>query len=262
MPAGDFTVAQGPNKGLALEAPASGSLDEVRLDMPRGMRKELATMPSSSRSHPAQQLPASTVIEPQKKILDFIEEYMRERGVAPTHREICQELGFSSYGTVYKHLKLLQEKGFLRRDWNQKRGIQLFGGEAALGKGSTKNLPFYGLIAAGQPIEALNGNELVAVPEHLLSNSGGDHYVLRVVGESMIDEGIHDGDFVIVLRRDSADPGDMAVVLVGDDATLKRFYAEGDLVRLQPANPSMQPIRLPAREVRVQGVVVGVIRRF
>jgi repressor LexA len=212
-------------------------------------------------NHKLEPPPASDLTETQREILEFIEEYLRERGIAPTHREICQKLGFSSYGTVYRHLKLLQEKGFLRRDWNQKRGIELIRGIPD-GEGSARDLPYFGRIAAGRPIESLSGQDYVAVPGHLLSNSGGDHYVLRVVGESMIDEGIHDGDLVIVLRRDSAEPGDMAVVLVGDEATLKRFYSEGDLVRLQPANPAMQPIRLPARDVRVQGVVVGLIRKY
>ncbi len=199
--------------------------------------------------------------ERQKEILEFIQEYRRERGIAPTHREICERFGFSSYGTAYKHLKLLQEKGFLRRDWNQKRGIELL--RAIPGGDSTdRELPFYGRIAAGRPIEALSGSERVAVPGHLLSGRPGDHYVLRVVGDSMIEEGIYDGDFVIVLRRDLAEPGEMVVALIGDDATLKRFYPEGNIVRLQPAHPTMEPIRVPAQNVRVQGVVVGLMRKF
>jgi repressor LexA len=202
--------------------------------------------------------------ERQKEILEFIHEYRRQRGIAPTHREICERFGFSSYGTAYKHLKLLQEKGFLRRDWNQKRGIELLRAIPGGGGDGTPDheIPFLGRIAAGRPIEAVSGNDRVAVPGHLLSNRGGDHYVLRVVGESMIDEGIHDGDFIIVLRRDVADPGEMVVALIGDDATLKRFYPEGEMVRLQPANPIMQPLRVPAREVRIQGVVVGLMRKF
>ena len=103
----------------------------------------------------------------------------------------------------------------------------------------------------------------MTVPGHLLSPRGGEHYVLRVVGESMIEEGIHDGDFVIVLRREVAEPGEMVVALVGgENATLKRFYPEGPVIRLQPANPAMQPIRVPAQDVRVQGVVVGLMRKF
>lgn len=203
----------------------------------------------------------SYLTERQKEILEFIQEYRKDRGIAPTHREICDKFGFSSYGTAYKHLKLLQQKGFLRRDWNQKRGIELIraipGAET-----SERDLPFYGRIVAGRPIEAVANNERVTVPGHLLSQRAGEHYVLRVVGESMIDEGIFDGDFVIVLRRDTAEPGEMVVALIGDDATLKRFYPEGPMVRLQPANPTMEPIRVPARDVRVQGVVVGLMRKF
>lgn len=198
--------------------------------------------------------------ERQKEILEYIQDYRKERGIAPTHREICERFGFSSYGTAYKHLKLLQEKGFLRRDWNQKRGIELL--RAIPGGEGDRDLPFFGRIAAGRPIEALSGGDRVAVPGHLLSGRPGDHYVLRVVGESMIDEGIHDGDFIIVLRRDVAEAGEMVVALIGDDATLKRFYPEGKMVRLQPANPTMEPIRVPAHNVRVQGVVVGLMRKF
>jgi repressor LexA len=206
-------------------------------------------------------LPSMTYLtERQKEILEFIQAYRRERGIAPTHREICEKFGFSSYGTAYKHLKLLQEKGFLRRDWNQKRGIELL--RAIPGGESDSELPFYGQIAAGRPIEAISGSERVAVPGHLLSSRQGEHYVLRVVGESMIDEGILDGDFIIVLRRDTAEPGEMVVALVGDDATLKRFYPEGNMVRLQPSNPTMAPIREPAQNVRIQGVVVGLMRKF
>ncbi|HBL25327.1 MAG TPA: repressor LexA [Acidobacteria bacterium] len=197
--------------------------------------------------------------ERQKEILDFIQEYRKERGISPTHREICEKFGFSSYGTAYKHLKLLQEKGFLRRDWNQKRGIELL--RAIPGEGAHE-LPFFGRIAAGRPIEAISNDERVIVPGHLMGTAQGDHYVLRVVGESMIDEGILDGDFIVVLRRDLAEPGDMVVALVGDDATLKRFYPEGKMVRLQPSNPTMEPIRVPANTVKVQGVVVGLMRKF
>jgi repressor LexA len=200
--------------------------------------------------------------ERQKEILEFVHEYRRERGIAPTHREICERFGYSSYGTVYKHLRLLQEKGFLKRDWNQKRGIELLRAIPSPDFASATELPYHGRISAGRPIEAVPGDEKVAVPAHLLSTRGGEHYVLRVVGESMIEEGIHDGDFVVVLKRDTAEPGEMVIALIGDEATLKRFYPEGDVVRLQPANPTMLPLRVAARDVRVQGVVVGLMRKF
>jgi repressor LexA len=203
--------------------------------------------------------------ERQRDILEFIHRFQHDEGIAPTHREICEEFGYSSYGTVYKHLKLLQEKGYLRKDWNQKRGIELLReipGAEALEMGGGTELPFYGRIAAGQPIEAVANNETLNVPHHLLGRRRGEHYVLEVVGDSMIGEGIFEGDLVIVLQRELAEPGDMVVALVGHDATLKRFYPEGDTIRLQPANPNMQPIRVPAREVKIQGIVVGLMRRF
>lgn len=203
--------------------------------------------------------------ERQKEILEYIQSFQADHGISPTHREICEHFNYSSYGTVYKHLKLLQKKGYIRRDWNQKRGIELVrpvpGSEPA-GGGAEIELPFFGRIAAGRPIEALAGRDRVGVPRHLLGRSG-DHYVLEVVGDSMIDEGIHEGDWVVVSARLEAEPGEMVVALVEEaEATLKRFYPEGARVRLQPANPHMKPIYVPAADVRVQGIVVGLMRRF
>lgn len=202
--------------------------------------------------------------ERQKEILQFIQSFQRENGVAPTHREICDHFGYSSYGTVYKHLKLLQNKGYIRRDWNQKRGIELVGPVPGTEpEGGEVELPFYGRIAAGRPIEAVAGRETLGVPTHLLGRRSGDHYVLEVVGDSMIEEGIHEGDWVVVSRRDQAEPGEMVVALVEDsEATLKRFYPEGDQVRLQPANPAMEALYVPSSDVRVQGIVVGLMRKF
>ncbi len=205
--------------------------------------------------------------ETQKQILEFITEFHERQGIAPTLREICERFGYSSYGTAYKHLKLLAQKGYLRRDWNQKRGLELLrevpGKKTARRPGQTveNELPFLGRIAAGRPIEALPGDETVAIPGHLL-HGRAEHYVLKVVGDSMIGEGIHDGDLVVIERRDKADPGEMVVALVGSDATLKRFFPEGDKVRLQPSNPAMQAIFVPARDLKVQGVVVGLMRKF
>ena len=200
--------------------------------------------------------------ERQKVILEFIAEYQQRHGISPTHREIRDEFGYSSFGTVYKHLKLLQEKGYLHRDWNQKRGLELVRAVPGVQISTGAEVPFLGLIAAGQPIEPLPEREKLAVPHHLFEGQSADHYVLRVSGESMIQEGIYDGDFIVVLRRERAMPGEMVVALVGIEATLKRYYPEGELVRLQPANPEMEPIRVPASEVKVQGVVVGLMRKF
>ena len=195
----------------------------------------------------------------QKQILEFIRDFRREKGYSPTHREICERFGFTSYGTVHKHLKLLESKGFLRRDWNQKRGVELTDSSAGAG---APEIRFLGRIAAGKPIEAVRDEETLAVPPQLLRGPHGEHFVLRVVGDSMVEEGIQDGDLVVVQRRDSATTGDMVVALVDDEATLKRFYPEGEKVRLQPSNQTMAPLLVPAGKVRVQGVAVGLMRRF
>jgi repressor LexA len=206
--------------------------------------------------------------ERQRDILNFIREFSKERGVAPTHREICDHFGFSSYGTVYKHLSLLQKKGLIRRDWNQKRGVELVdqGDEASrsesggAARGNARELPLFGYIAAGRPLEVDLSDETIAVPEHLTSR--GENYVLKVRGDSMVEDGILDGDLVIISRRELADNGEMVVANVNGEVTLKRLYREGERVRLQPANSMMGPIYAAARDVAVQGVVVGLMRRF
>ncbi len=209
--------------------------------------------------------------ERQRDILEFIRNFQKERGIAPTHREICDHFGFSSYGTVYKHLSLLEKKGLIRRDWNQKRGVELVEQEppsaapAREGGGSgtgpaVRELPLFGYIAAGRPLEVDTSDETIAVPEHLTTR--GENYVLKVRGDSMVEDGILDGDLVIIARRDDAHNGEMVVANVSGEVTLKRLYREGERVRLQPANSMMHPIYAAARDVMVQGVVVGLMRRF
>jgi repressor LexA len=198
--------------------------------------------------------------ERQRDILQFIREFQRERGVAPTHREICDRFGFSSYGTVYKHLSLLEKKGLIRRDWNQKRGVELIEKEAQQTPPGVRELPLFGTIAAGQPLEVQQTDETITVPERLTTR--GENFVLKVRGDSMMDDGILDGDYVIIARRERAENGEMVVANVNGEVTLKRLYREGDRIRLQPANSFMNPIYAHARDVSVQGVVVGLMRRF
>jgi repressor LexA len=199
--------------------------------------------------------------ERQRDILEFIREYQQEKGVAPTQREICEAFGFSSYGTVYKHLSLLQKKGLIRRDWNQKRGVELVEPpEAASTEGLARELPFFGYIAAGRPLEVEQGDELVVVPDQLTGR--GENFVLKVRGDSMIDDGIHDGDFVIIARREQAENGEMVVANVAGEVTLKRFYRDKGRVRLQPANAAMAPIFARPEDVSIQGIVIGLMRRF
>ena len=196
--------------------------------------------------------------ERQRDILAFIRKYQQEHGVAPTHKEICEAFGFSSYGTVYKHLSLLEKKGLIRRDWNQKRGVELV--EEKREELRVRELPLFGNIAAGLPLEVDQADEMIAVPDTLTSR--GQNFVLKVRGDSMIDDGILDGDYVIVERIDRAANGQVVVAMVAGEVTLKRFYKEGERVRLQPANEAMAPIFAQARDVTVQGVVIGLMRRF
>lgn len=197
--------------------------------------------------------------ERQRDILEFIRKYTKSRGVAPTHREICEAFGYSSYGTVYKHLTLLEKKGLIRRDSNQKRGVELVEEERGDAPG-VRDLPLLGHIAAGLPLEVAQGDEMVSVPETLTSR--GDNFVLKVRGDSMIDDGVLDGDFVIIEQRQTASNGEMVVAMVAGEVTLKRFYKEGNRIRLQPANEHMAPIFARAEDVVIQGVVVGLMRRF
>ena len=192
----------------------------------------------------------------QKEILDFIRSYRNEHGISPTQREIRETFRLSSFGTVQKHLKRLEEKGALAREWNRSRGIAPKEDSAAGGRG----VPLLGLVAAGRPIEPFPHEESIEVPSTLLGK--GDHYVLRVRGESMIEDGILDGDFVVVARREKAESGQTVVALVRGEATLKRYYSEGQRIRLQPANAAMKPLTFDARDVTIQGVVTGLIRDY
>jgi repressor LexA len=196
--------------------------------------------------------------ERQRDILEFIRKHRKARGVAPTHREICEAFGYSSYGTVYKHLTLLEKKGLIRRDSNQKRGVELVEDDRA--EAGVRELPLLGHIAAGLPLEVAQGDEMVAVPTALTSR--GENFVLKVRGDSMMDDGVLDGDFVIVERRANASNGEMVVAMVAGEVTLKRFYKEKARVRLQPANEHMAPIFARAEDVVIQGVVIGLMRRF
>lgn len=207
----------------------------------------------------------------QKEVLDFILEFREQEGISPTHREICDRFGYSSYGTVHKHLKLLRDKGFLQRAGHQKRGIAVVEETVRQQQSATaspiavgervQELPFHGRIAAGRPIEALSGTDTLGVPPHLLAG-GKPHFVLRVAGDSMIEEGIHDGDFVVVRGTDAAEMGEMVVALIDGEATLKRYYPENGRVRLQPANAAMEPLWVDPEQLTVQGIVVGLMRKY
>ena len=195
----------------------------------------------------------------QRQILDYLAEFIQQHGYAPSLEEIGQRFGLSSLATVHKHLRNLQDKGFIRRAWNRSRSIELI--PTRVGARSLE-LPLMGYVAAGAPIEAVTTAESIAVPESLVGKPE-ETYVLRVHGDSMIDEHITDGDFVIVEDRKTAENGEMVIALLnGGDATLKTFFKDDGKIRLQPANPTMQPIVIDAADLQIQGVVVGVMRKY
>jgi repressor LexA len=199
----------------------------------------------------------------QRDVLEVIRTFIARHGYSPSLEEIGQALGLSSVATVHKHVSHLVDKGLVRRVWNQNRSIDLVDGPRPSDGGGAAALPLLGTIAAGSPLEAVRSDEEVAVPADMVPGGGRPAYVLRVRGDSMIDEQIRDGDLVVVEGRPQARDGETVVALVdGQEATLKRLYREGASVRLQPANAAMGPLILAADRVQVQGVVVGVIRKY
>jgi repressor LexA len=195
----------------------------------------------------------------QKEILDYLRDYTARHGYAPTLNEIGRRFDLSSVATVHKHLKNLEDKRFIRRDWNRSRAVEIV--SPARRKSGVADLPLLGTVAAGAPIEPVEMKDTLAVPAELVR--GENCFVLRVRGDSMIDEQIRDGDLIVVQSQTTAENGETAVVLVNGEATVKRFFSEdGGMIRLQPANERLKPLRLPASEVEVRGVVVAVIRKY
>ncbi len=194
----------------------------------------------------------------QKRILDYLRNFIEEHGYSPSFEEICHAFGYTSLATVHEHLTNLEAKGYIRKSYRGSRSI-----EVALEVEPSVALPLLGTVAAGQPIEAIEDSETLAVPSDMVPRRFR-HYALRVVGNSMIDEQIRDGDHIVVRARDTADDGQTVVALVRDEAaTVKKLYREpGNRVRLQPANEFMQPIVEDAADVRIQGVVVGLVRNY
>ena len=196
----------------------------------------------------------------QREILDYLAAFIEEEQYAPSFEEIALHFSFSSLATVHEHLTNLEQKGFIRRSHNESRSIQLV---PEPGHASATELPLLGQVAAGVPIEAVTTPETIAVPDDLIPRRGSS-YVLRVRGDSMIDEHIQDGDFVVVNSRNTAENGEMVIALIdGTSATVKKFYREpGGWIRLQPANENVPPIRVQEDQMLVQGIVVGVIRKY
>lgn len=194
----------------------------------------------------------------QKEILDYIRDFIDQNGYAPSYREIAYYFEFSSTGTIAEYINILEDKGYITKDAMEARAIQL---TPAFDDGlDTQNIPLEGVIDAGRPIEAIRTKETIEIPRDML---GKKTFALKVRGESMIDDGILDGDYVIIEQTPFARNGDIVVALIDNqNATLKRFYNEKNNVRLQPANSSMKPMSFAKKRITIQGKVKGVIRKY
>ncbi|MBF0547544.1 MAG: transcriptional repressor LexA [Candidatus Riflebacteria bacterium] len=193
----------------------------------------------------------------QKQVLDYVQDFVLQNGYAPSISEICSGLGLSSTSTVHKHLQILGRKGYLDVMPRKSRWLQV---KSNVVSGAVE-VPLIGMVAAGFPIEFCEVPSTIALPESMLGRN--ETFVLQVKGQSMIDEAITDGDYVIVEKRDSALNGEMVIACIdNEDITLKRFFHEADQIRLQPSNSSMTPIIIKDRQVTIKGVVIGVMRKY
>ena len=207
---------------------------------------------------------AMAITKRQRQVYDFISEFVQRNNYTPSYQEIGDGLGLTSLATVHKHITNLEKKGLLNRDYNRSRSIDLLPPKGRLKQAMAVNtgmvLPLLGRIAAGQPIEAVERPETISLADFVRSK---EVFVLEVRGDSMQDEAILSGDYVLVEKTKVAHKGDIVVALVeNSDATLKRFYREGDRIRLQPSNAKMKPIIVPAADVQIQGRVIGVLRKY
>ncbi len=200
----------------------------------------------------------------QKEVLDFISGFVDENGYCPSFEEIARGLDLASLATVHKHISVLEAKSYLKRGFNQSRSLELaprYMQEQRRSKAPSGEIPLLGRIAAGAPVEAVEQRETLNFADFA---GNGDTFALEVRGSSMIDDHICDGDMILLERVTQARDGDIVVALVaGSETTLKRFYREpGDMVRLQPANATLRPILVPARDVQIQGRLLAVLRKY
>ncbi len=199
----------------------------------------------------------------QRKIFLYIKDYIDEKGYPPTVRDICEAVDLKSTSTVHGHLQRLEKKGLIRRDESKPRAIEVLDFESEA-KSKVMSIPLVGRVTAGQPILAVeNIEEHVPLPQSFVRDENS--YVLQVSGDSMINAGIYDNDFIVVRKQNYADDGDIVVAMVYDtegEATVKRFYQEGKKIRLQPENDTMDPFIFPINEVEILGKVTGLYRRI
>jgi SOS regulatory protein LexA len=191
----------------------------------------------------------------QKDVLDFITEYVRENGYSPTQKEIQENFGFKSLGSVQDYIKYLTSGGYLNNDSHSVRGLM-----PSTVQQNSEEIPLLGSIAAGTPIEAIEHSDMISVPVHMLGR--GQHYALKVKGESMIEEGILSGDVAIIKHATQAENGQIVVAVVDNETTLKRFFKKAKQIELHPANKMMKPIIIKDKECEIRGLMVGLIRTY
>ncbi|MBI4470095.1 MAG: transcriptional repressor LexA [Acidobacteria bacterium] len=206
----------------------------------------------------------------RKAIYEYIKNYILQHEIAPSYEEIRKRFGFHSTHSVHRHIQQLEIQGLIQRPaGGRKRALQIVGHTAGLVGRSTSSqnagaqavtLPLLGTVAAGRPIDAIVNTETIDVPDELIGR--GEHFALRVKGDSMIDDGICDGDVLIINQQFAAENGQTVIALINNEATVKRFFRRGTRVELRPSNPSMKSIFVKADELRVQGIVVGLLRKF
>ncbi|MDF2879031.1 MAG: SOS-response transcriptional repressor, LexA [Clostridia bacterium] len=201
----------------------------------------------------------NTLTNKQEQILDYIKQVLREKSYPPSVREICAAVALSSTSTVHSHLNTLEKKGYIRRDPTKPRTIEVLDAEHDWLMEHVSAVPVIGKVTAGEPILAIeNIEEYFPLPNHMARNE--EIYMLKVAGVSMINAGILDGDQIIVRKQTSAQNGDIVVALLGDEVTVKRFFKDKDMIRLQPENDTMAPIY--SKEVTILGKVIGLFREF
>ena len=194
----------------------------------------------------------------QKDFLAYISQYTKEWGMSPSFDEICSHFGFSSYNTVTTYLKILERKGHIRLPGkkNQKRAIEV------VNPVETRRFefPLLGQVAAGKPIEAIEDASAIDVPPSMIGS--GDHFVLQVKGDSMEEDGILSGDFVVIRKQPTAENGETVVALINNEATVKKYYKRKNYVELRPSHAGLKPIRVKEGDLRIEGKVVGVMRYY
>ena len=221
------------------------------------------TQSKMSDSNSPGSLRSAALTRRQREIFDFISGFVTEQGYSPSLEEIASAFGLSSVATVHKHVKHLVDKGYLRKAWNRSRSVEPVPDQEIV---ESIHLPILGTVAAGRPIEAIEPDaasaEQLAVPTEMVPSSK-NHFVLRVRGDSMIEDQICDGDLVVIEGRSEARNGETVVALVdGDEATLKRFYRNGSQIKLVPANETMSPMEFHASQIEIRGIVRGLIRQY